>query len=151
MQEIYSLLLYILPPILFILLIRRLFYRLRDKKEPGDANDGSMKKISVNSFFLRLFGASREDYYYDYFYFYQVREGKNHKIPLSDIISVKPKAIKINNRSVWAVRYLVHGLEKEIAFVHNFSFFNRNFAGFLSAVKSANPDADVKDLTLLTL
>ncbi|MEC5319712.1 hypothetical protein VSX61_12330 [Brenneria populi subsp. brevivirga] len=146
MQEVYSLLLHILSPILLILLIRRIFYRLRDKKESADANDGAMKKISVNSFFLRLFGASREDYY-----FYQVREGKNHKIPFSDIISVKPKAIKINNRSVWAVRYLVHGLEKEIAFVHNLSFFNRNFSGFLSAVKSANPDADIKDLTLLTL
>ena len=49
------------------------------------------------------------------------------------------------------MRYIISETEKEMRFVHNFTLFNRSFAGFLSAVKSANPSAEVNDATLFTL
>ncbi|PWC10136.1 hypothetical protein [Brenneria corticis] len=109
-----------------------------------------MKKISQNSFILRKLGIDREDYYYDCFYFYQIREKHTNKIPLTKIIRVKPDIIKINGRRRWSVRYIANDAEKEVTFVHNFTLFNRNFAGFLSAVKEANPNAEVKELTIFS-
>lgn len=149
MQHAFSLSLHIIVLFLFFFFLVRLFYRIRDKKE-STANDETMKKISQSSFILKKLGINREDYYYDRFYFYQVREQYTNKIPLSKIIRVSPDIIKINGRRKWSVRYIAHDAEKEVTFVHNFTLFNRNFAGFLSAVKEANPNADVKVLTIFS-
>lgn len=150
MQDIMSLFKHLLPLVPIVLLITLFFYRFSYKKG-NKFNNEEMKKISEDSCILRFFGFNREDYFYDELYFYQCRENNTKKIPLSCIIRVKPELIKIINRRVWSVRYIIDGTEKEMRFVHNFTLFNRNFAGFLFAVKSANPNAEVKDATLFTL
>lgn len=38
--------------------------------------------------------------------------------------------------------------EREFSVLNNYSLFNRNFAGFLAAVRVANPAAEVQEMTL---
>ncbi|KHN49797.1 hypothetical protein [Pectobacterium fontis] len=140
MQEFYSFFLRIILPLIPLLILLRLFfYRFRDKKGTN-SSDGTMRKISLDSFLLKKLGINNEDYYYDSSYLYQVNGEYTQKIPLSDIVKVSSGTTTINNRRMWSVKYRQQGGEKQVQFIHNFTFFNRNFIGFLSAVKSANPE-----------
>ncbi|WP_075192654.1 hypothetical protein [Cronobacter muytjensii] len=135
----------LLLPVIFIFLGRWFLNWMRQAKNIVPADNGMMK-ISCNpSIFARF--AKKEAYFYDSEYLYQVKNGITAKVHFSDILQIKPGFTTLNNRRKWSVIYLNHGQKKEFQFYHNITFFNHNFAGFLLAVKEANPAADVKALS----
>nr|WP_226375637.1 hypothetical protein [Pantoea stewartii] len=88
-----------------------------------------------------------EDYYYDADFLYQKRkEDILNKVALGQLIQVKPTRTQISDRRVWQVRYrtVASQTEKTVSILNNYSLFNQDFAGFLSAVRAANPEAEVK-------
>jgi len=60
---------------------------------------------------------------------------------------VRPTGTQISNRRVWQLRYRTGAsqTEKTVSILNNYSLFNQDFAGFLSAVRAANPEAKVKN------
>lgn len=95
-----------------------------------------------------------EDYYYDAEFLYQKRkEDILNTISLGQIIQVRSTGTMIGNRRVWQVRYLsgASRTEKTVSILNNYSVFNQDFAGFLSAVRAASPEAEVEKMTRLRL
>lgn len=91
-----------------------------------------------------------EDYYYDSDFLYQQREGETLcKVPLENIIRIKVSGTEVSNRRVWRVRYVSgpYKTEREFSVLNNYTLFNRDFAGFLAAVREANPAAEVQEMT----
>ncbi|WP_312691292.1 hypothetical protein [Kosakonia sp.] len=149
MHELVTFLLMVLPFILFIILIKWFSRMLHHPQKIIPEPNGMMKISSSPSYFGG--SSSDADYYYDDHYFYEVKNNNPHKIQLSQIIRVKPGFTKINNRRNWCVTYLIHNQKKEVHFYSNLTLFNHNFAGFLLAVKKANPEAELKKLSLFNL
>lgn len=149
MREIFTVLVAILPLVLFFIMIRAVFRWIRHPKRLIAEKNG-MKKISSNP---SIFGGSlyKEHYYYDDQYLYKIKDDMTEKIMLSEIINIKPGFTKVNNRRKWSVTYLRNGSEKEVHFFHNLTLFNHNFSGFLAAVKHANPAAQVKEISFLNV
>lgn len=145
MREIMNFLWAVLPMIVFITLMIWFFRRLRHPKKIISESDG-MRKISSSP---SIFGGSLSDahYYYDDQFFYEIKNNVTRKTPLVEIIRIKPGYTKINNRRNWCVTSLSNGLKKEVNFFNNLTLFNHNFAGFLQAVKRANPGAEVTELS----
>jgi len=113
-----------------------------------------MKKISANTPILKKLGMNTEDYYYDCDFLYQQREGETLcKVPLKNIIRIKVSGTEVSNRRVWLVRYVTgsYSTEREFRVLNNYTLFNREFVGFLAAVKEANPAAEVQEMTLARL
>lgn len=140
----------ILPLALIILLIKYFFLPMF-KRDDFFAAKGELKKISIDTPLLNRLGMNTEDYYYDAKFLYQKRkEDILNKIALGQIIQVRPTGTQINNRRVWQVRYLTGAsrTEKTVSILNNYSLFNQDFAGFLSAVRLANPEAEVKKMTI---
>ncbi|WP_457196444.1 hypothetical protein [Pantoea ananatis] len=121
------------------------------KRDDFFAAKGELKKISIDTPLLNRLGINTEDYYYDADFLYQKRkEDILNKIALGQIIQVRPTGTKIGNRRVWQVRYLSGDsrTEKTVSILNNYSLFNQDFAGFLSAVRAANPQAEVEKMTI---
>ncbi len=121
------------------------------KRDDLFAAKGELKKISIDTPLLNRLGMNTEDYYYDADFLYQKRkEDMLNKIALGQIIQVRSTGTKIGNRCVWQVRYLtgVSRTEKTVSILNNYSLFNQDFAGFLSAVRAANPEAEVEKMTI---
>ncbi len=148
MREIMNILSAALPLMVLFILIRLFFRAVRHPKRIITEKNG-LKKISTNPSIFR--GASHKDYYYDSEYLYEVNNDLTRKIPLGEIIQIKPGFTKINNRQNWLVSYLNHGEKKHVEFFNNLTIFNHNFSGFLSAVKQANPQAEIKSLSFFNL
>ncbi|AHG64240.1 hypothetical protein [Advenella mimigardefordensis] len=87
------------------------------------------------------------NYYFDDENFYEIQVEVNTPVPLSAITKVERDSIKVNNRSFWIVTYTVDGRTKQVRFRHNYTLFNTAFADFLDAVKRANPEASVRELS----
>lgn len=107
---------------------------------------GSIKRISAKAPILRIFSVCRVDYYYDEEFLYQMKNTEIiNKVPLKNIVKIKKTTTKLNNRWVWAVRYATgtYQGEKEFRFLNNVTLVNRDFLGFLDAVKAANPAAEL--------
>ena len=105
-----------------------------------------IKRISAKAPILRLFSVCRVDYYYDDEFLYQMKKKEIiNQIPLKDIVKIKRTTTKLNNSWVWAVRYATgtYQGEKEFRFLNNVTLFNRDFLGFVDAVKAANPAAEI--------
>ncbi|MGY3113667.1 hypothetical protein ACVWYV_001898 [Pantoea eucalypti] len=150
MHEIFSFIVPLLSLAFFILLIWSFFRRLPLKKGPPPS-PGEMKKISANTPILKKLGMNTEDYYYDSAFLYQLREGETLcKVPLGNIIRIKVTGTEVSNRRVWLVRYVTgsYRTEREFRVLNNYTLFNRDFAGFLAAVRDANPAAEVQEMTL---
>ncbi|MGG6102188.1 hypothetical protein [Pantoea allii] len=123
---------------------------------PNDffAAKSELKKISIDTPLLKRLGMNMEDYYYDAEFLYQKRkEDILNTISLGQIIQVRSTGTMIGNRRVWQVRYLTGAsrTEKTVSILNNYSLFNQDFAGFLSAVRAANPEAEVEKMTRLRL
>ncbi|WP_370620408.1 hypothetical protein [Pantoea ananatis] len=121
------------------------------KRDDFFAAKGELKKISIDTPLLNRLGMNTEDYYYDADFLYQKRkEDMLNKIALGQIIQVRSTGTQISNRRVWQVRYLtgVSRTEKTVSILNNYSLFNQDFAGFLSAVRAANPEAEVEKMTI---
>ncbi|CCF11156.1 hypothetical protein PANA5342_3763 [Pantoea ananatis LMG 5342] len=121
------------------------------KRDDFFAAKGELKKISIDKPLLNRLGMNTEDYYFDADFLYQKRkEDILNKIALGQIIQVRSTGTKIGNRCVWQVRYLtgVSRTEKTVSILNNYSLFNQDFAGFLSAVRAANPEAEVEKMTI---
>lgn len=150
MHQIFSFIVSLLPLALIILFIRYCFRPLPLKKGLPPS-PGEMKKISANTPILKKLGMNTEDYYYDSDFLYQQRDGEILcKVPLENIIRIKVTGTKVSNRRVWLVRYVTgsYRTERELRVLNNYSLFNRDFAGFLAAVREANPAAEVQEMTL---
>ncbi|MEN4601101.1 hypothetical protein ABEG90_00550 [Pantoea agglomerans] len=134
----------------FILFIWYCFRPLPLKKALPPS-PGEMKKISANTPILKKLGMNTEDYYYDSDFLYQQREGETLcKVPLENIIRIKVTGTEVSSRRVWLVRYVTgsYSTEREFRVLNNYTLFNRDFAGFLAAVKEANPASEVQEMTL---
>lgn len=143
-------------PLIVLLVILYLMTKKLSHTRPADAPNGpgDRKLISSSSFLLRIFGSShsyKAKYYFDTENFYEVTDENTSTIPLATITAVKRESTKVNNRSVWSVSWSMNGHQKQARFLHNYTLFNRSFTVFLNAVKQANPDASVSELTLFTL
>lgn len=149
MQQIVNVLLGLLPLVVMCLLLRLFLRKLRNPK-PAFSASNEMKQISYNP---SLFGWSltKERFCFDKHYLYRIKGDTTEEINLSEIISVKPGYTEINNRRNWVVVYSKNGLQKEARFFHNTTLFNHNFALFLVAVKQANPEADVKEISFFNV
>lgn len=140
----------ILPLALIILLIKYFFLPMF-KRDDFFSAKGKLKKISIDTPLLNRLGMNTEDYYYDADFLYQKRkEDILNKIALGQIIQVRPTGTQISNRRVWQVRYLTGAsrTEKTVSILNNYSLFNQDFADFLSAVRAANPQAEVEKMTI---
>lgn len=105
-----------------------------------------IKRISAKAPILRIFSVCRVDYYYDEEFLYQMKKKEIiDKVPLKNIVKVKKTTTKLNNSWVWAVRYATGDYrgEKEFRFLNNVTLFNRDFLGFVEAVKAANPAVEI--------
>ncbi|MCV3297533.1 hypothetical protein [Pantoea ananatis] len=129
----------------------KVFFLPMFKRDDFFAAKGELKKISIDTPLLNRLGMNTEDYYYDADFLYQKRkEDMLNKIALGQIIQVRSTGTKIGNRCVWQVRYLMGAsrTEKTVSILNNYSLFNQDFAGFLSAVRVANPEAEVEKMTI---
>lgn len=150
MHQIFSFIVSLLPLALIILFIWYCFKPLPLKKGLP-LSPGVMKKISANTPILKKLGINTEDYYYDSGFLYQQRDGETLcKVPLENIIRIKVTGTEVSNRRVWLVRYVTgsYRTEREFRVLNNYTLFNRDFAGFLAAVREANPAAEVQEMTL---
>jgi len=150
MHQIFSFIVSLSPLALIILFVWYCFRPLPLKKGLPPS-PGVMKKISANTPILKKLGMNTEDYYYDSGFLYQQRDGETLcKVPLENIIRIKVTGTKVSNRRVWLVRYVTgsYRTEREFRVLNNYSLFNRDFAGFLAAVREANPAAEVQEMTL---
>ncbi|WP_263056358.1 hypothetical protein [Pantoea agglomerans] len=150
MHQIFSFIVSLLPLALIILFIWYCFRPLPLKKGLPPSPD-LMKKISANTPILKKLGMNTEDYYYDSGFLYQQRDGETLcKVPLENIIRIKVTGTEVSNRRVWLVRYVTgsYRTEREFRVLNNYTLFNRDFAGFLAAVREANPTAEVQEMTL---
>lgn len=91
------------------------------------------------------------NYYFDEEYLYEIQGDVKISVPLPTITNVERDSIKVNNRSFWIVTYIVNGQTKQVRFRHNYTLFNKAFADFLDAVKRANPEARVRELSAFSL
>ncbi len=131
----------------FIILLIKYFFLPMFKRDDFFAVKGELKKISIDTPLLKRLGVNTEDYYYEANFLYQKRkEDIFNKISLGQLIQVRPTGTQISNRRVWQVRYRTGAsqTEKTVSILNNYSLFNQDFAGFLSAVRAANPEAEVK-------
>ena len=150
MHQIFSFIISLLSLVFIILLIWSFFRPLPLKKWPPPS-PREMKKISANTPILKKMGMNTEDYYYDSDFLYQQRDGETLcKVPLENIIRIKVTGTEVSSRRVWLVRYVTgsYSTEREFRVLNNYTLFNRDFAGFLAAVKEANPAAEVQEMTL---
>jgi hypothetical protein len=150
MHQIFSFIISLLSLVFIILLIWSFFRPLPLKKWPSPS-PREMKKISANTPILKKLGMNTEDYYYDSDFLYQQRDGETLcKVPLENIIRIKVSGTEVSSRRVWLVRYVTgsYSTEREFRVLNNYTLFNRDFAGFLAAVKEANPAAEVQEMTL---
>jgi hypothetical protein len=114
------------------------------------ASKSGMRKISTTTKTFRPGKGGQllpTDYYFDEEYFYEIQLDVKKSVPLSAITKVERDTIKVNNRSFWIVTYVVEGQTKQARFRHNYTLFNTAFADFLDAVKRANPEACVRELS----
>lgn len=108
-----------------------------------------MKKISANP---SLFGGNAgKTWFYDDQFLYEVKNNATRKIALANIIKIGPGNTEINSRRAWIVIYRDGANEKQVQFYNNLTLWNHNFTAFLAAVKTANPDAVVKERAILNL
>ena len=137
-----------LPLIAFFILLSFFVRRIRQAKRIiSDCN--GMKKISANP---SIFGGNAgKTWFYDDQFLYEVKNNATRKIALATIIKIGPGNIEINNRRVWIVIYRDGANEKQVQFYNNLTLWNHNFTAFLTAIKSANPDAVVKERAILNL
>lgn len=149
MQQIFAFFMLIVPVALFWKLMSSFYKSLRHPKKIITESNG-LRKISTPPSLFGLF-ASRTLYYYDDEFFYQIKETVKLKVPLAKIVRVKPGYMMVNNRRNWVVTWQSDGAEKQVSFYHNITFFNHNFADFLQAIKKANPQAEVKELSSFSL
>ncbi|WP_332461600.1 hypothetical protein [Pantoea stewartii] len=132
---------------MLIILLIKYFFLPMFKRDDFFAAKGELKKISSDTPLLEHLGMNTEDYYYDADFLYQKRkEDILNKVALGQLIQVKPTRTQISDRRVWQVRYrtVASQTEKTVSILNNYSLFNQDFAGFLSAVRAANPEAEVK-------
>ncbi|ELY3594898.1 hypothetical protein ACMSYZ_002040 [Cronobacter turicensis] len=149
MQQIMNVLLSLLPLIVICILLRLFLRNLRNPK-PAFSDSNEMKQISYNPS-LCGWGLTKERYCFDKRSLYRMKGDNTEEINLSDIVSVKPGYTTVNNRRNWVVIYNNNGMKKEARFFHNITLINHNFAQFLVAVKQANPEADVKEISLFNV
>lgn len=138
----------------FVLLLIKYFFLPIFIRDDFFSSKDEMKKISITTPILKSLGMNTEDYYYDHSFLYQKRDGETLcKVPLENIIRVKPSHTVVSNRRVWLVRYAAapYKTERELRILNNYSVFNKDFAGFLTAVKTANPAADVQEMNIFRL
>lgn len=143
-----------LLPLPFIFLLIKYFFLPIFKRDDFFAAKGELKKISTSTPILKKLGMNTEDYYYDRSCLYQKRDGETLcKVPLENIIRVKVSHTVVNGRRVWLVRYVgaPYKTERELRILNNYSVFNKDFAGFLAAVRAANPLADVQEMNFFRL
>ncbi|EPS2708253.1 hypothetical protein ACTEV4_002161 [Cronobacter turicensis] len=149
MQQIVNVLLGLLPLVVIGILLRLFLRKLRNPK-PAFSDSNEMKQISYNPS-LFGWGLTKERYCFDQHYLYRMKGDTTEEINLSEIVSVKPGYTTVNNRRNWVVVYSNNGLKKEARFFHNITLLNHNFAQFLVAVKQANPEADVKEISFFNV
>ncbi|ELY4677626.1 hypothetical protein SM017_004141 [Cronobacter turicensis] len=149
MQQIMNVLLSLLPLIVICILLRLFPRNLRNPK-PALSDSNEMKQISYNPS-LFGWGLTKERYFFDKRSLYRIKGDNTEEINLSDIVSVKPGYTTVNNRRNWVVIYNNNSMKKEARFFHNITLLNHNFAQFLVAVKQANPEADVKEISLFNV
>ncbi|MDK1226953.1 hypothetical protein [Cronobacter turicensis] len=149
MQQIMNVLLSLLPLIVICILLRLFLRNLRNPK-PALSDSNEMKQISYNPS-LFGWGLTKERYFFDKRSLYRINGDNTEEINLSDIVSVKPGYTTVNNRRNWVVIYNNNSMKKEARFFHNITLLNHNFAQFLVAVKQANPEADVKEISLFNV
>lgn len=148
MHESLKLLSVALPLIALFILLRFFVRRIRQAKCIISERNG-MKKISANP---SLFGGNAgKTWFYDDQFLYEVKNNATRKIALSNIIKIGPGNTEINSRRVWIVIYRDGANEKQVQFYNNLTLWNHNFTAFLAAVKTANPDAVVKERAILNL
>lgn len=148
MHESLKILSVALPLIAFFILLSFFVRRIRQAKRIISDPNG-MKKISANP---SLFGGNAgKTWFYDDQFLYEVKNNTTRKIALADIIKIGPGNTEINSRRVWIVIYRDGANEKQVQFYNNLTLWNHNFTAFLAAVKTANPDAVVKERAILNL
>ncbi|MBW8245564.1 hypothetical protein [Enterobacter mori] len=148
MHESLKILSVALPLIAFFILLSFFVRRIRQAKRIISDPNG-MKKISANP---SLFGGNAgKTWFYDDQFLYEVKNNVTRKIALADIIKIGPGNTEINSRRVWIVIYRDGANEKQVQFYNNLTLWNHNFTAFLAAVKTANPDAVVKERAILNL
>ncbi|CAH5247692.1 hypothetical protein AI2839V1_2037 [Enterobacter cloacae] len=137
-----------LPLIALFILSGFFIRRIRQAKRIITDRNG-MKKISANP---SIFGGNAgKTWFYDDQFLYGVKNNATRKIALANIIKIGPGNTEINSRRVWIVIYRDGANEKQVQFYNNLTLWNHNFTAFLAAVKRANPDAVVKERSLLNL
>ena len=148
MHESLKILSVALPLIAFFILLSFFVRRIRQAKRIISDPNG-MKKISANP---SLFGGNAgKTWFYDDQFLYEVKNNATRKIALADIIKIGPGNTEINSRRAWIVIYRDGANEKRVQFYNNLTLWNHNFTAFLAAVKTANPDAVVKERAILNL
>ncbi|HHL0035718.1 hypothetical protein [Enterobacter mori] len=148
MHESLKILSVALPLIAFFILLSFFVRRIRQAKRIISDPNG-MKKISANP---SLFGGNAgKTWFYDDQFLYEVKNNVTRKIALADIIKIGPGNTEINSRRAWIVIYRDGANEKRVQFYNNLTLWNHNFTAFLAAVKTANPDAVVKERAILNL
>ncbi|MCK7249253.1 hypothetical protein [Enterobacter kobei] len=137
-----------LPLIALFILLRFVVRRIRQAKRLISDHNG-MKKISANP--SNFGGNAGKTWFYDDQFLYEVKNNATRKIALATIIKIGPGNTEINSRRVWIVIYRDGANEKQVQFYNNLTLWNHNFTAFLAAIKSANPDAVVKERAILNL
>ncbi|MDV0597240.1 MULTISPECIES: hypothetical protein [unclassified Enterobacter] len=130
--------------------IGALYSRADNKLWQGRDMHESLKKISANP---SIFGGNAgKTWFYDDQFLYEVKNNTTtHKIALANIIKIEPGSTEINSRRLWSVIYRDGANEKQVQFYNNLTLWNRNFTTFLAAVKSANPEAVIKERLFFNL
>ncbi|PWF21499.1 hypothetical protein [Corticimicrobacter populi] len=137
------------------LLLIGFFLKISRAREAGRQSDpaAGMRRISKKSWLLKFFDVSgyQAECYFDVRYFFIRDNGALKEIPLTSIRRVYRTSVKVSGRYMWAVVYAEGAQEHTVKFIHNFTVFNKDFLGFLSAVEKANPAAGVEKLTVFSL
>lgn len=137
------------------LLLVGIFLKASRSRAAGRQPDpaAGMRRISNKSWLLKCFGVSgyQAECYFDARHFFIRVDGVLKDIPLASIRRVYRTSVQVGNRYMWAVVYADGAQQHTVKFIHNFTIFNKSFQGFLSAVESVNPAAEVDKLTVFSL
>lgn len=140
-------------PLLMLIGLVLILPKWRRRKNSAAESMG-LRKISLTTKTFRPGKGGQllpTDYYFDEEHFYEIQLDVKKSVPLNAITKVERDIIKVNNRSFWIVTYIIDGQTKQARFRHNYTLFNTAFADFLEAVKRANPDASVRELSTWNL
>lgn len=103
--------------------------------KPGD----SPIFISTQSF-IAGYAFRTHQLMFDYDYLYDISKQGTITVSLQNLQEITKTSMRANNRRVWKVVYILDdGTKHTTCFLHNYTFWNKNFLSFLLLVQSKNP------------